>query len=45
MPLRYENFYNQTGKGNGNTALQDIAETFIQHSNELDGYQLWRRHV
>ncbi|PNG53369.1 hypothetical protein WDL1CHR_02278 [Variovorax sp. WDL1] len=37
VPLRYENFYNQTGKGNGNTALQDIAETFIQRSKELDG--------
>lgn len=35
--LRYENFYNQTGTGNGNTALQDIAEVFIQRGNELDG--------
>jgi hypothetical protein len=37
MPLRYENFYNQSGKSNGNTSLQDLAETFIQRSNELDG--------
>ncbi|SCK36973.1 hypothetical protein VAR608DRAFT_3389 [Variovorax sp. HW608] len=35
--LRYENFYNQTGSGNGNTALQDIAEVFIQRGKELDG--------
>jgi hypothetical protein len=35
--LRYENFYNQTGTGNGNTALQDIAEVFIQRGKELDG--------
>jgi len=35
--LRYENFYNQTGKGNGNSALQDIAEVFIQRGKELDG--------
>ncbi len=35
--LRYENFYNQTGTVNGNTALQDIAEVFIQRSKELDG--------
>jgi hypothetical protein len=35
--LRYESFYNQTGRGNGNTDLQDIAETFIQRGNELDG--------
>jgi len=35
--LRYENFYNQTGTANGNTAAQDLAEVFIQRGNELDG--------
>jgi hypothetical protein len=37
VQLRYERFYNQTGRSNGNTQAQDIAETFIQRSNELDG--------
>lgn len=35
--LRFEKFYNQTGRNTGNTAAQDIAETFIQRSKELDG--------
>lgn len=35
--LQYESFYNQTGTGNGSTALQDIAEVFIQRGKELDG--------
>ena len=35
--LRYEKFYNQTGTATGNTALQDIAEVFIQRGKELDG--------
>jgi len=35
--LRYETFYNQTGSANGNTGLQDVAEVFIQRSQELDG--------
>lgn len=35
--LRYERFYNQSGPGNGNTALQDLAEVFDQRSKELDG--------
>lgn len=34
--LRYEKFYNQTGSANGNTALQDIAEMFIQRGDELE---------
>lgn len=37
IPIRYENFYNQTGTGTSSTSLQDIAETFIQRSTELDG--------
>ena len=37
IPIRYEEFYNQTGSGNGNTMLQDIAEVFIQRGGELDG--------
>ncbi|VTY38752.1 Uncharacterised protein [Xylophilus ampelinus] len=37
IPIRYEQFYNQTGSGNGNTALQDLAEVFIQRGKELDG--------
>jgi hypothetical protein len=37
LPIRYENFYNQTGKGTSSTMLQDLAETFIQRSQELDG--------
>jgi hypothetical protein len=36
-PIRYENFYNQTGQGSSSTALQDIAETFAQRGTELDG--------
>ncbi|MDR6456640.1 hypothetical protein [Variovorax paradoxus] len=36
-PIRYEKFYNQTGRSTGNTEAQDIAETFIQRSTELDG--------
>jgi hypothetical protein len=35
--LNYQNFYNQTGSNNGNTALQDIAEVFIQRGKELNG--------
>jgi hypothetical protein len=35
-PIRYENFYNQTGQGTSSTLLQDIAETFAQRSTELD---------
>ena len=35
--IRYENFYNQTGRANGSSGAQDIAETFIQRSKELDG--------
>ena len=37
IPIRYENFYNQTGQGTSSTLLQDIAETFMQRSTELDG--------
>lgn len=36
-PIRYENFYNQTGMNTSSTLLQDIAEVFIQRSAELDG--------
>ncbi|MGI4777884.1 MAG: hypothetical protein ACRYGA_07140 [Janthinobacterium lividum] len=36
-PIRYENFYNQTGKGTSGTMFQDLAETFSQRSQELDG--------
>jgi hypothetical protein len=36
-PIRYENFYNQTGRSTSSTLLQDLAETFIQRSAELDG--------
>lgn len=36
-PIQYEKFYNQTGRGTGNTPAQDLAETFIQRSKELDG--------
>lgn len=36
-PIRYESFYNQTGKGAAGTLLQDIAETFVQRGVELDG--------
>lgn len=35
-PIRYESFYNHTGSSVGATALQDIAETFIQRSTEID---------
>lgn len=35
-PVRYEAFYNHTGSSVGATALQDIAETFIQRSAEID---------
>ena len=35
-PVQYESFYNHTGTSVGATALQDIAETFIQRSNEID---------
>lgn len=31
-PVNYESFYNHTGSSVGATALQDIAETFIQRS-------------
>jgi hypothetical protein len=37
VELQYENFYNQTGSGNSNTMLQDIAEVFVQRGKELDG--------
>jgi hypothetical protein len=37
IQIRYEKFYNQTGRGTGNTEAQDIAETFIQRSAELNG--------
>jgi len=43
--LRYEKFYNQTGNANGNTALQDIAEVFIQRGHELDGVLVSRWEV
>jgi hypothetical protein len=37
-PLEYELFYNQTGSNRqGVTALEDIAEVFIQRGVELDG--------
>lgn len=36
-PIRYESFYNQTGKGGSGSPLQDIAETFVQRGVELDG--------
>lgn len=35
-PVKYANFYNHTGSSVGATALQDIAETFIQRSAEID---------
>lgn len=35
-PVKYEAFYNHTGKSVGATALQDLAETFIQRSAEID---------
>lgn len=35
-PVKYENFYNHTGSSVGATALQDLAETFIQRSAEID---------
>lgn len=35
-PVKYELFYNHTGSSVGVTALQDLAETFIQRSAEID---------
>lgn len=35
-PIQYETFYNSTGSSVGATALQDLAETFIQRSVEID---------
>jgi len=38
ISVRYELFYNQTGCGHvGTTCLQDLAEVFIQRSQQLDG--------
>lgn len=36
-PIRFEYFYNATGKGTPSTLWQDLAETFSQRSYELDG--------
>jgi hypothetical protein len=35
-PVVYESFYNTTGSVAGATALQDLAEVFIQRANEVD---------
>lgn len=35
-PVKYENFYNHTGSTVGSNGLQDLAETFIQRSAEID---------
>lgn len=35
-PVKYKAFYNHTGSSVGATALQDLAETFIQRSAEID---------
>lgn len=35
-PVKYENFYNHTGATVDSNGLQDLAETFIQRSAEID---------
>jgi hypothetical protein len=35
-PVKYEVFYNHTGSTVGSNGLQDLAETFIQRSAEID---------
>ena len=35
-PVKYESFYNHTGSTVGSNGLQDLAETFIQRSAEID---------
>lgn len=35
-PVEYETFYNTTGSTAGATGAQDVAEVFIQRSNEFD---------